>query len=277
MNKRKMINYAGLGVSTLSAFIGLFFLFWIIISLLEKGVRYVHWDVFTQNAVAPGDIGGGLKFAIFGQLEVVGIATLIGIPVGILGGIYLSEYAKESPMSNIIRNVSDAMISIPSIIIGILVYTLVVIPMGGFSALAGAIALAILMIPIVVSSVDNILRLVPNELREAAYALGAPKYVVIFKVVLKEAIVGIVSVVLLAISRILGETAPLLFTSFNSSFESYRLDRPISTLTVTMYDYAMGPYDSWHHLAWAAAIILTVSVLLFNIASRLFAYWRFSR
>ena len=149
--------------------------------------------------------------------------------------------------------------------------------MGGFSVIAGSIALALLMIPIVISSIDNILKLVPNELREAAYALGAPKYIVIFKVVAKEAIVGIVSVILLAISRILGETAPLLFTSFNSNFESYKLNKPIATLTVTMYDYAMGPYDSWHHLAWAAAIILTFSVLLFNIASRLFSYWRFSR
>lgn len=277
MNRRKLTNYIGLTISTLSAAIGLFFLFWIIITLLEKGFSYVHWDVFTKNAVAPGDEGGGLKFAIFGQLEVVAIASVIGIPAGILGGIYLSEYGKSSWLANLIRSVSDAMTSIPSIIIGIFVYALVVKPMGGFSVIAGAIALALLMIPIVISSVDNILRLVPNELREAAYALGSPKYIVIFKVVIKEAIVGIVSVILLAISRILGETAPLLFTSFNSNFESYSLTKPISTLTVTMYDYAMGPYDTWHNLAWAAAIILTVSVLLFNISSRLFSHWRFSR
>jgi phosphate transport system permease protein len=277
MRKRKIKNYIGLSISTISAFIGLFFLLWIIISLIEKGFHYVNWSVFTRNAVSPGDEGGGLKFAILGQLEVVSIASLLGIPTGILGGIYLSEYGKDSFLSNVIRNVSDAMTSIPSIIIGIFVYALVVVPMGGFSVLAGSIALALLMMPIVISSIDNILRLVPNELREAAYALGAPKYIVIFKVVAKEAIVGIVSVILLAISRILGETAPLLFTSFNSNFESYKLNKPIATLTVTMYDYAMGPYDSWHHLAWAAAIILTFSVLLFNIASRLFSYWRFRR
>jgi phosphate transport system permease protein len=277
MRKRKIKNYIGLSFSTISAFIGLFFLLWIIVSLIEKGFHYVNWSVFTQNAVSPGEEGGGLKFAILGQLEVVGIASLLGIPTGILGGIYLSEYGKDSFLSNVIRNVSDAMTSIPSIIIGIFVYALVVVPMGGFSVLAGSIALALLMIPIVISSIDNMLRLVPNELREAAYALGAPKYIVIFKVVAKEAIVGIVSVILLAISRILGETAPLLFTSFNSNFESYKLNKPIATLTVTMYDYAMGPYDSWHHLAWAAAIILTFSVLLFNIASRLFSYWRFRR
>ncbi|HHS48642.1 MAG TPA: phosphate ABC transporter permease PstA [Desulfurella acetivorans] len=277
MRKRKIKNYIGLSISTVSAFIGLFFLLWIIVSLIEKGFHYVNWSVFTQNAVSPGDEGGGLKFAILGQLEVVGIASLLGIPTGILGGIYLSEYGKDSFLSNVIRNVSDAMTSIPSIIIGIFIYALVVVPMGGFSVLAGSIALALLMMPIVISSIDNILRLVPNELREAAYALGAPKYIVIFKVVVKEAIVGIVSVILLAISRILGETAPLLFTSFNSNFESYKLNEPIATLTVTMYNYAMGPYDSWHHLAWAAAIILTFSVLLFNIASRLFSYWRFRR
>ncbi|MGE4546827.1 MAG: phosphate ABC transporter permease PstA [Desulfurella sp.] len=277
MRKRKIKNYIGLSISTVSAFIGLFFLLWIIVSLIEKGFHYVNWSVFAQNAVSPGDEGGGLKFAILGQLEVVGIASLLGIPTGILGGIYLSEYGKDSFLSNVIRNVSDAMTSIPSIIIGIFIYALVVVPMGGFSVLAGSIALALLMMPIVISSIDNILRLVPNELREAAYALGAPKYIVIFKVVAKEAIVGIVSVILLAISRILGETAPLLFTSFNSNFESYKLNKPIATLTVTMYDYAMGPYDSWHHLAWAAAIILTFSVLLFNIASRLFSYWRFRR
>ena len=277
MNKRKIINYFGLTLSTLSAFIGMFFLVWIIISLLDKGVRFIHWDVFTKNAVAPGDMGGGLKFAIFGQLEVVAIASIIGIPTGILGGIYLSEYGKEGRAANIIRNVSDAMTSIPSIIIGIFVYTLVVLPMGTFSVIAGAVALALLMMPIVISSTDNILRLVPNELREAAYALGAPKYIVIFKVVTKEAIVGLVSVILLAISRILGETAPLLFTSFNSNFESYKLDKPIATLTVTMYDYAMGPYDNWHNLAWAAAIILTLSVLMFNISSRIFSHWRFNR
>lgn len=277
MNKRKIINYFGLTLSTLSAFIGMFFLVWIIISLLDKGVRFIHWDVFTKNAVAPGDMGGGLKFAIFGQLEVVAIASIIGIPTGILGGIYLSEYGKEGRAANIIRNVSDAMTSIPSIIIGIFVYTLVVLPMGTFSVIAGAVALALLMMPIVISSTDNILRLVPNELREAAYALGAPKYIVIFKVVTKEAIVGLVSVILLAISRILGETAPLLFTSFNSNFESYKLNKPIATLTVTMYDYAMGPYDNWHNLAWAAAIILTLSVLMFNISSRIFSHWRFNR
>ncbi|OSS43097.1 Phosphate transport system permease protein PstA [Desulfurella amilsii] len=277
MRKRKIKNYIGLLISTISAFIGLFFLLWIIVSLIEKGFHYVNWSVFTQNAVSPGDEGGGLKFAILGQLEVVGIASLLGIPAGILGGIYLSEYGKDSVLSNVIRNVSDAMTSIPSIITGIFVYAIVVVPMGGFSVLAGSIALALLMMPIVISSIDNILRLVPNELREAAYALGAPKYIVIFKVVSKKAVVGIVSVILLAISRILGETAPLLFTSFNSNFESYKLNKPIATLTVTMYDYAMGPYDSWHHLAWAAAIILTFSVLLFNIASRLFSYWRFSR
>jgi len=277
MLKRKIVNYIGLLISTFSAIIGLFFLFWIIVSLVEKGFHYINWSVFTSNAVSPGDEGGGLKFAILGQLEVVGIAALIGIPSGILGGIYLSEYGKDSFLANIIRNVSDAMTSIPSIIIGIFVYALVVVPMGGFSAIAGSIALALLMMPIVISSIDNLLRLVPNELREAAYALGAPKYIVIFKVVAKEAIVGIVSVILIAVSRILGETAPLLFTSFNSNFESYKLNKPIATLTVTMYDYAMGPYDSWHHLAWAAAIILTFSVLLFNIGSRLFSYWRFSR
>lgn len=277
MYKRKFVNYIGLSISTISAFIGLFFLLWIIISLTEKGFQYINWTIFTKNAVSPGDEGGGLKFAILGQLEVVSIASIIGIPTGILGGIYLSEYGKDSFWSNVIRNVSDAMTSIPSIIIGIFVYALVVVPMGGFSVIAGSIALAFLMIPIVVSSIDNILRLVPNELREAAYALGAPKYIVIFKVVIKEAMVGIVSVILLAISRILGETAPLLFTSFNSNFESYKLNKPIATLTVTMYDYAMGPYDSWHHLAWVAAIILTFSVLLFNIASRLFSYWRFRR
>ncbi len=276
MSKRRFLNYLGLTVSTLSALIGLFFLFWIIISLIYKGFHYLNWNVFTQNAVAPGDNGGGLKFAILGQLEVVGIASLIGIPIGLLAGIYLSEYGKDSFTSNVIRNICDAMTSIPSIIIGIFIYALLVVPMGNFSALAGSVALSILMIPIVISSVDNILRLVPNELREAAYALGAPKYVVIFKVVVKEAIVGIISAILIAISRVLGETAPLLFTSFNSNFESYKLNKPIGTLTVTMYDYAMGPYDNWHHLAWAAAIILTFSVLLFNIASRLFSYWRFS-
>jgi phosphate transport system permease protein len=213
--------------------------------------------------------GGGLKQAIIGHLMLVGMAMSIGIPVGMLAGTYLSEYANESKISNFLRDLSDIMMSAPSIIIGIFVYGILVAPMHHFSGWAGSVALALLAIPVILRTTDDMLRLVSPMLREAAYALGAPKYKVIFQVVYKGAAVGLMTGVLLGVARVAGETAPLLFTAFNNNFLTYDMNVAMPSLTTTMFFYATSPYDDWQALGWAAATILTFTVLFINILSRL--------
>lgn len=267
--KRIIINKIALGFSTLSAIIAIAFLFWILAVLISKGVNALNWNIFIFEGSPPGYEESGLKHALVGQLILVGLATLVGVPLGVMAGTYLSEYGKTSKLANIIRDISDIMMSAPSIVIGAFVYAIVVMPMGHFSAWAGAIALAIIMIPIVLRTTDDMLGLVPSTLREAAFALGAPKYKVILDVVYRGAKAGILTGILLSIARVAGETAPLLFTSFNDNFYTTDLNEAMPSLTVTMFNYAISPYDDWQQLGWAAAFILSMFILGLNIFGRL--------
>ncbi|WP_187647127.1 phosphate ABC transporter permease PstA [Nitrosophilus labii] len=269
MIKRKIINNIVLVLSTLSALIGLFFLFWILWTLISKGLDAMSMKIFIYDTAPPGREESGLRNAIVGQLILVGVASAIGIPLGILAGTYLSEYGKNSKFANFIRDISDIMMSAPSIVIGAFVYAILVAPVGHFNGWAGAAALAIMMVPIVLRTTDDMLNLVPQQLREAAYALGAPKYKVIIQIVYRGAKVGVITGVLLSIARIAGETAPLLFTSFNNNFFTTNLNEAMPSLTVTMFNFATSPYEDWINLGWAAAFILGVFVLSVNILGRL--------
>ncbi|RUM42603.1 MAG: phosphate ABC transporter permease PtsA [Desulfurobacterium sp.] len=275
--KRKIVNGVVLVLSTLAAVFGIVWLFWILGTLVYKGFSALSIDVFIGDPPSPGDETGGLKHAIVGQVLIVVTATVIGIPLGVLAGTYLSEYGGNGRLANFIRDMSDVMMSVPSIVIGTFVYAVLVKPVGHFMGIAGALSLAIMMVPIVLRTTDDMLRMVPPELREAAYALGATKFKVIKDVVYRSAITGIVTGVILAVARIGGETAPLLFTSFNNNFFTLDMTQPMPSLTVTMYDYAMSPYKYWQELAWAAAIILTVGVLGANILGRLIAHYGFRK
>lgn len=269
VQKRIIINKLALGFSTLSAIIALGFLFWILGVLMMKGIDALNWNIFIYEGSPPGYEDSGLKHALVGQLILVGLATLIGVPLGIMAGTYLSEYGKNSKLAHTIRDISDIMMSAPSIVIGAFVYAIIVMPMGHFSAWAGAIALAIIMIPIILRTTDDMLQLVPGTLREAAFALGAPKYKVIIDVVYRGAKAGILTGVLLGVARVAGETAPLLFTSFNDNFFTTDLNQAMPSLTVTMFNYAISPYDDWQQLGWAAAFILSMFILGLNILGRL--------
>ncbi len=269
IEKRMLTNKIVMILSTLSAFIGIAFLLWILSILIINGVSAINWEIFAFEGAPPGYEESGLKHALIGQLIIISTATAIGVPLGILGGTYLSEYGQQSKLANIIRDISDIMMSAPSIVIGSFVYAVVVIPMGHFSGWAGVIALTIIMIPIILRTTDDMLQLVPSTLREAAFALGAPKYKVIINIVYRGAKVGILTGILLGIARVAGETAPLLFTSFNDNFLSTDLNEPMASLTVTMYNYATSPYEDWQSIGWAAAFILSMFILGLNIIGRL--------
>jgi phosphate transport system permease protein len=275
--KRKLVNGIVLSLSTLAALLGLVWLLWILGTLLYKGLGSLSLEVLIGEPPAPGENSGGLKHAIVGQSIIVLLATIIGIPVGILAGTYLSEYGRGSRLANAIRDLSDIMMSIPSIVVGTFIYAIMVKPFGHFMGIAGSVSLAIMMIPIIVRTTDDMLSMVPPELREAAYALGATKFRVIKDVVYRAAITGIVTGVILSVARIGGETAPLLFTSFNNNFFTLNIFQPMASLTVTMYDYAMSPYKYWQDLAWAAAILLTFAVLGANILGRVIAHYKFKK
>jgi phosphate transport system permease protein len=272
VQKRILINRIALGFSTLSALIALAFLFWILGVLVMKGMSALNWSIFIYEGAPPGYDQSGLKHALVGQLILVSLATFIGVPLGILAGTYLSEYGKNSKLAHTIRDISDIMMSAPSIVIGAFVYAVIVMPMGHFSAYAGAIALAIIMIPIILRTTDDMLQLVPGTLREAAFALGAPKYKVIKDVVYRGAKAGILTGVLLGIARVGGETAPLLFTSFNDNFFTTDLNSAMPSLTVTMFNYAISPYEDWQQLGWAAAFILSMFILGLNILGRVILF-----
>jgi phosphate transport system permease protein len=268
-NKRKLINKFVLIISTLFAIIGIMFLFWILFVIFSKGISAISPTIFLEDGAPPGWDEGGLRHAIVGQLILAIGATIIGVPIGILAGTFVREYGKKSKFADLIRDLSDVMMSAPSIVIGTFVYALIVMPMGGFSGYAGITALAIMMLPIILRTTDDMLGLVPNSLREAAIALGAPKYKMIMQVVYRGAKVGILTGILLSIARIGGETAPLLFTSFNTNFFETDLSEPIASLTVTMFNYATSPYEDWQSLGWGAAMILALFVLGINIIGRL--------
>lgn len=268
--KRVITSSIVMALSTLSAVIGIGFLLWILSILIINGVDALSTTIFLEEGAPPGNESGGLKHALIGQLMLVGYASVFGVPLGILAGTYLSEYGLKSKLSEIIRDISDIMMSAPSIVIGAFVYAIVVAPSGQFSGWAGSIALMIIMLPIILRTTDDMLQLVPSTLREAAFALGAPKYKVIIQVVYRGAKAGILTGVLLGVARVAGETAPLLFTSFNDNFLNTDMSQPMASLTVTMYNYATSPYEDWQKLGWAAAFILSMFILTLNVLGRLF-------
>jgi len=250
-------------LSTLSAVLGLIFLFWILITLTIKGISAINIHLFTNDLV-----NNGLRNLLIGQFVLALIAVLIGVPVGMIAGIYLQEYSFNNKFAKFIRNLSDVMMSAPSIVIGTFIYAVVVMPFGHMSGIAGALALAVMMIPIIVRTTDDMLSLVPKELREAGVAIGAPKYRVIFDIVLKAAKVGIMTGFLLAFARIIGETAPLLFTSGNNEYFTLNLNREFPSLTVAIYNLATMPDKTLVDIAWAGAFLLTLFVLVINLLGR---------
>ena len=265
--RRRLINIISLSISVLAMAFGLFWLGWILLTLLQNGLPGLSLAVFTQNTPPPGS-DGGLINAIVGSLMMTVIGTLIGTPIGILAGTYLAEFGQRGWLAPVTRFINDVLLSAPSIVIGLFVYEMYVIRVKHFSGWAGAIALSILVIPIVIRTTENMLRLVPNNLREAAAALGAPQWKVISSVTLRAARAGILTGVMLAIARISGETAPLLFTSLNNQFWSSNMDQPMANLPVVVFQFAMSPYADWQQLAWAGALLITFSVLILNILAR---------
>ena len=274
--RRRLTNLLSLSLSALATGIALLFLFWILWTLLRNGLPYLEMSTFTQSTPPPGS-QGGLANAIVGSLILTGGGILIGAPIGILAGTYLSEFGRNSRLATVLRFVNDVLLSAPSIVIGVFVYELLVRTMGHFSAYAGAVALALIVIPIVVRTSEDMLRLVSDTMRESAAALGAPQWKVITHIVYRAAQPGILTGILLALARISGETAPLLFTALNNQFWSSSLGQPIANLPVVIFQFAMSPYEDWQHLAWAGALIITFSILILNIVARSFLRTRRAR
>jgi phosphate transport system permease protein len=265
--KRKLINNITLTLSAATLIFALGFLVWILWTLFSNGFQYLSLDVFTKMTPPPGS-NGGLLNAIMGSIYMVLVATLIGTPIGIFAGTYLAEYGKSGWLAPTTRFINDILLSAPSIVIGLFVYEIAVHRIGHFSGWAGAIALSLIVIPVVVRTTENMMLLVPNALREAAAALGAPYWKVIVMVVYRSAKAGILTGLLLAVARISGETAPLLFTALNNQFWSTDMGKPIASLAVVIFQFAMSPYEDWQHLAWAGALIITLFVLSLNIIAR---------
>ncbi|RLB95775.1 MAG: phosphate ABC transporter permease PtsA [Deltaproteobacteria bacterium] len=267
--RRRFVNSLVLIGSLGTTLFGLFWLGWLLWTLLGEGLQYLNLSIFYQATPPPGS-NGGLGNAILGSIVLTVVGVLIGAPAGVLAGTYLSEFARESRAASVIRFVNDILLSAPSIILGVFVYEVVVIHMGHFSGFAGSLALALIALPIVVRTTEDMLRLVPNAVREAAAALGAPQWKVTIAIVFRAARSGILTGVLLAVARISGETAPLLFTALNNQFWSHSLNEPIANLPVVIFQFAMSPYEDWQHLAWAGAVLITLTILLINILVRLF-------
>jgi phosphate transport system permease protein len=265
--RRKARNVIMMTLCLIAAGIGLAWLALILGALVYKGAAGLSLAVFTEMTPPPGD-AGGLANAIYGSIIMTVIAVVVGTPVGILAGTYMAEYGRFSRLTTVVRFINDILLSAPSIVIGLFVYELMVVPMRHFSALAGAMALAILVVPVVVRTTEDMLKLVPNALREAGAAIGAPRWVVIRSVGYRAAMAGIVTGILLAIARISGETAPLLFTSLNNQFWSSNLNAPIASLPATIFQFALSPYEEWQQLAWTGALIITLTVLALSIFAR---------
>ncbi|WP_321843247.1 phosphate ABC transporter permease PstA [Paraburkholderia bannensis] len=267
-SRRRVTNAIALTMSLAAMAFGLLWLVWILYTTLSLGIGGLSVELFTQSTPPPNTDGGGLANAIVGSLLLVGIATAVGTPIGILAGVYLAEYGQKGLLASVTRFINDILLSAPSIVVGLFVYALVVAKMGHFSGWAGAISLALLQIPIVIRTTENMLKLVPNALREAAFALGTPKWKMVLSITLKASIAGIVTGVLLAIARIAGETAPLLFTALSNQFFSADMNQPMANLPVTIYKFAMSPFSQWQSLAWAGVFLITLGVLGLNILAR---------
>ncbi|HRL39313.1 MAG: phosphate ABC transporter permease PstA [Comamonas sp.] len=265
--QRKRLNQLALTLSMAAMLFGVFWLIWILWETIRLGVGGLSLALFTEMTPPPND-AGGLANAIFGSLVLVAMATLVGTPIGVLAGVYLAEYGRQGVLASTTRFVNDILLSAPSIVIGLFVYTMVVAQFRSFSAWAGIVALALIVVPVVIRTTENMLILVPASLREAAYALGTPKWKVIIMVTLRAARAGVITGVLLAVARIAGETAPLLFTALNNQFWNSDLSKPMASLPVTIFKFAMSPYENWQQLAWAGVFLITVAVLALNILAR---------
>jgi phosphate transport system permease protein len=265
--QRKRVNQMALALSLLAMAFGLFWLFWILIETVTLGLGGMTLDTLTQMTPPPND-AGGLANAIYGSFLMVLLATFVGTPIGVMAGIYLAEFDTHSWLASVTRFVNDILLSAPSIVIGLFVYAVIVTRFKSFSGYAGIMALALIVIPVVIRTTENMLQLVPSGLREAAYALGAPKWKVIISITLKAARSGVVTGVLLAVARIAGETAPLLFTALSNQFWTSSLSEPMASLPVTIFKFAMSPYENWQKLAWAGVFIITLAVLGLNILAR---------
>ena len=265
--RRRLVSTAFVAFCALSVLIALVPLVFSLFFVVTQGIQALNLDFFTQMPKPVGELGGGMANAIVGTLILIGLGSLFAVPIGILSGVYMSEYA-GSRFASGIRFAADTLNGVPSIVVGVFVYGIVVLPMGHFSALAGGVALGIMMIPIVSRTTEELLLLVPGTMREGALALGATRARAVFTVVLPAALPGIITGVVLALARIAGETAPLLFTSLNNGFFSTRLDQPISALTVQVYTYALSPYEDWHRQAWAGALVLVLIVLVCSVVAR---------
>ncbi len=268
--RRKIVNAIALTLAMGAMAFGLFWLIWILIETVRLGVGGITLSLFTQMTPSPQAETGGLANAIFGSLVMVTLATFVGTPIGVLAGIYLAEYGQKTWLGSLTRFINDILLSAPSIVIGLFIYTAVVATTKSFSGLAGVLALALIVIPIVIRTTENMLSLIPNALREAAYALGTPKWRVILTVTLRSARAGVITGVLLAFARIAGETAPLLFTALSNQFWTSDLKQPMASLPVTIFKFAMSPYENWQKLAWAGVFLITLGVLVLNITARVF-------
>jgi phosphate transport system permease protein len=267
-SRRKTVNVVALLLSLAAMAFGLFWLVWILVETVRLGLSGMSWSLFSEMTPPPQADSGGLANAIFGSLAMVSLATLLGTPIGMLAGIYLAEYGRTGALGNVTRFINDILLSAPSIVIGLFVYSVVVARTGSFSGFAGVLALTLIVIPVVIRTTENMLMLIPDSLREAAYALGTPKWRVIATLTLKAARAGVLTGVLLAFARIMGETAPLLFTALSNQFWTNDMSQPMASLPVTIFKFALSPYANWQELAWAGVFLITLGVLLLNILAR---------
>ncbi len=270
--RRRRKNVVLVTLSIAATSVGLIWLALILFSLLSNGLAAITPDLFTKMTPPPGSKGGLLN-PIMGSVLMTALATLLGTPIGILAGTYLAEFGNESRVASVVRFINDILLSAPSIIVGLFVYELMVLRMGHFSAWAGVVSLAIIVVPVVVRTTENMLRLVPNSLREAAAALGAPQWKVIVMVAYRAALQGMLTGVMLAVARIAGETAPLLFTALNNQFWTTDMNAPMANLPVVIFQFALSPYADWQTLAWGGALLITVTILIINITARILASW----
>ena len=268
--RRYRANQIGVALSMSAMVLGLVALLWILVVLFSNGFAALDFSIFTNDTPAPGSEGGGLRNAIVGSLLIVGLTVVVSTPVGILAGVYLTEYGDTSKTAEFTRFITDIMLSAPSIVLGLFVYAIAVSTVGHFSGYAGSLALSLIAIPVVMRTTENMMRLVPGSLREAAFALGAPRWTVATMVTLRAAKSGVITGILLAVARISGETAPLLFTALNNQFFSTNMESPMANLPVVIFQFAMSPYENWVRLAWAGALLITLTVLLLNIVARVF-------
>jgi len=268
--RRRLVNSIALTIATAAAAFGLVWLIWILATLIYNGISAINLQIFTEMTPPPGDKGGLLN-AIFGSIVLTIGATVLSTPIGMLAGTYLAEYGKKGPLAETIRFINDILLSAPSIVVGLFIYEVLVVPMGHFSAWAGIVVLAVIAIPVIVRTTEDMLNLVPNGLREAAAALGTPMWKVVVTIAYRAARNGIITGVLLAVARVSGETAPLLFTALNNQFWSTDFNAPMASLPVTIFQFALSPYDDWQALAWGGALIITVTILILNVVARALA------